>query len=155
MGFDLGKLQAIKQQQIDALHNAVATFRSRLDSPKFESICMERAEKALSGGRDTFYIKVNYYIDNATAQWYVCIDYGFFDTPAVSLVGKKKEEQISMMDRFAEALEEKITSMGLTPVERNFRYGIETYDRIRDKVDCRIMGQYHFIIKIDVPQGGN
>ena len=43
MGFDLGKLQAIKQQQIDALHNAVATFRSRLDSPKFESICMERA----------------------------------------------------------------------------------------------------------------
>lgn len=148
MGFDLSKIQAIKEEQNNDLLARISEFRSKVDSEKFEDIIQKRAENTIAGGRSFFSIKVNYYKDNDANKYFVCVDYGFFNMEAYPLVGKQKEEQIAIMDKFAGVVREKITSLGLGIGEEPFRYALETYDRILDKPDCRIMGQYHFRVKL-------
>ena len=148
MGFDLSKIQAIKEEQNNDLLARISEFRSKVDSEKFEDIIQKRAEKTIAGGRSFFSIKVNYYKDNDANKYFVCVDYGFFNMEAYSLVGKQKEEQIAIMDKFAGVVREKITSLGLGISEEPFRYALETYDRILDKNNCSIIGQYHFKVKL-------
>ena len=148
MGFDLSKIQAIKNEQNTDLLTRISEFRSKVDSEKFEDIIQKRAEKTIAGGRSFFSVKVNYYRDNDADKYFVCVDYGFFNVEAYSLAGKQKDEQLALMDKFAGVVREKITSLGLGISEEPFRYALETYDRILDKNNCSIMGQYHFKVKL-------
>ena len=75
MGFDLSKIQAIKEEQNNDLLARISEFRSKVDSEKFEDIIQKRAENTIAGGRSFFSIKVNYYKDNDANKYFVCVDY--------------------------------------------------------------------------------
>ena len=104
MGFDLSKIQAIKNEQNTELSARISEFRSKVDSEKFEDIIQKRAEKTIAGGRSFFSVKVNYYRDNDADKYFVCVDYGFFNVEAYSLAGKQKDEQLALMDKFVDVV---------------------------------------------------